>query len=59
MAALPATGPLGEPTDLVRTATTIEQVRTEADKAEGACAGPPRPPTRARCASANSSWRSR
>jgi hypothetical protein len=31
MAALPASGPLGEPADLVRTATTIEQVRTEAD----------------------------
>ena len=30
MAALPATGPLGDPADLVRTATTIEQVRTEA-----------------------------
>ncbi len=29
MAALPATGPLGDPADLVRTATTIEQVRTE------------------------------
>ena len=36
MAALPATGPLGDPSDLVRTATTIEQVRTEADEADGA-----------------------
>jgi hypothetical protein len=35
MASLPASGPLGEPADLVRTATTIEQVRTEADEAEG------------------------
>ena len=35
MAALPASGPLGDPADLVRTATTIEQVRTEADEAEG------------------------
>jgi hypothetical protein len=31
MTALPAAGPLGEPADLVRTATTIEQVHTEAD----------------------------
>jgi len=30
MAALPATGPLADPMDLVRTATTIEQVRTDA-----------------------------
>jgi hypothetical protein len=29
MAALPITGPLGDPMDLVRTATTIEQVRTD------------------------------
>ena len=29
MAVLPITGPLGDPMDLVRTATTIEQVRTE------------------------------
>jgi hypothetical protein len=29
MAALPPTGPLGDPMDLVRTATTIEQVRTD------------------------------
>ncbi len=29
MAALPAGGPLAEPMDLVRTATTIEQVRTD------------------------------
>jgi hypothetical protein len=35
MAALPSAGPLGEPSDLVRTATTIEQVRTEADEADG------------------------
>jgi hypothetical protein len=35
MAALPASGPLGEPADLVRTATTIEQVHTEADEEEG------------------------
>ena len=34
MTALPATGPLGEPADLVRTATTIEQVRTQADEAD-------------------------
>ncbi len=32
MAALPATGPLGDPSDLVRTATTIEQVHTEGDE---------------------------
>jgi hypothetical protein len=31
MTALPPTGPLGEPADLVRTATTIEQVHTGAD----------------------------
>ena len=31
MAVLPITGPLGDPMDLVRTATTIEQVRTESD----------------------------
>jgi hypothetical protein len=36
MAALPLTGPLGDPMDLVRTATTIEQVRTERDSATGA-----------------------
>jgi hypothetical protein len=35
MTALPFTGPLGEPADLVRTATTIEQVRTEADDHDG------------------------
>ena len=35
MTALPATGPLGEPADLVRTATTIEQVRTETDEHDG------------------------
>ena len=35
MAALPATGPLGEPSDLVRTATTIEQVHTEANGPDG------------------------
>ncbi len=35
MAALPVTGPLGDPMDLVRTATTIEQVRTEADGLDG------------------------
>ena len=29
MAALPPTGPLGDPIDLVRTATTIEQVRAD------------------------------
>ena len=38
MAALPAAGPLGDPADLVRTATTIEQVRTEADEADGGIA---------------------
>jgi hypothetical protein len=32
LAALPATGPLGDPADLVRTATTIEQVHTESDE---------------------------
>src|SRR6202042_936961 len=36
MAALPPTGPLGEPADLVRSATTIEQVHSETDGAEGA-----------------------
>jgi hypothetical protein len=36
MAALPVTGPLGDPMDLVRTATTIEQVRTDADGGSGA-----------------------
>ncbi len=30
LAALPAAGPLGDPADLVRTATTIEQMHTEA-----------------------------
>ena len=35
MAALPITGPLGDPMDLVRTATTIEQVRTDGDGAAG------------------------
>ena len=35
MAALPAAGPLAEPMDLVRTATTIEQVRTDADGMDG------------------------
>ena len=35
MAALPITGPLGDPMDLVRTATTIEQVRTDGDGAQG------------------------
>ena len=34
-AAMARTWPLGEPADLVRTATTIEQVRTEADEADG------------------------
>jgi hypothetical protein len=33
MAALPVTGPLGDPADLVRTAVTIEQVRTDPDGA--------------------------
>jgi hypothetical protein len=36
LAALPVTGPLGDPMDLVRTATTIEQVRTDADGDSGA-----------------------
>jgi hypothetical protein len=31
MAALPRTGPLGDPMDMIRTATTIEQVRTDSD----------------------------
>ena len=60
MAALPAAGPLGEPMDLVRTATTIEQVRTDADgdgRDGGQRAGPPRRPTRAPSASASSSSR--
>jgi hypothetical protein len=35
MAALPTTGPLGDPMDLVRTATTIEQVSTETDGGDG------------------------
>ena len=35
LAALPITGPLGDPMDLVRTATTIEQVRTDTDDAGG------------------------
>jgi len=35
MAALPITGPLGDPMDLVRTATTIEQVWTDGDGAAG------------------------
>ena len=39
MAALPLGGPLGDPMDLIRTATTIEQVRTDAD--ENADAGAP------------------
>ncbi len=34
MAALPATGPAGDPMDLVRTATTIEQVHTATDGAD-------------------------
>jgi len=34
MTALPPTGPLGEPADLVRTATTIEQVHAGADDAD-------------------------
>jgi hypothetical protein len=36
MAVLPITGPLGDPVDLVRTATTIEQVHADADGVEGA-----------------------
>jgi hypothetical protein len=35
MAALPRTGPLGDPLDLVRTATTIEQVRTDGEDGVG------------------------
>jgi hypothetical protein len=35
MAALPPVGPLVDPVDLVRTATTIEQVRTETDDEDG------------------------
>ena len=34
MTALPAAGPLGEPADLVRTATTIEQVHAGADEVD-------------------------
>ncbi len=40
MAALPAHGPLVEATDLVRTATTIEQVHTDADADDGTDATP-------------------
>ena len=59
LAALPAGGPLGDPVDLVRTATTIEQVHTERRRRTPAHrAGRPRRPTRARCASASSSSRS-
>src|SRR5580693_4745971 len=36
MAALPLGGPLGDPMDLIRTATTIEQVRTDAEGLDGA-----------------------
>ena len=41
MAALPLSGPLGDPVDLIRTATTIEQVRTDAgpETDDGAPAG--------------------
>jgi hypothetical protein len=35
MTALPPTGPLGEPADLIRTATTIEQVHTGGGDADG------------------------
>jgi hypothetical protein len=34
MAVLPMSGPLSDPMDLVRTATTIEQVRTDTDDAD-------------------------
>jgi hypothetical protein len=36
LAVLPVTGPLGDPMDLVRTATTIEQVRADAEGLDGA-----------------------
>jgi len=36
MAALPPTGPLGDPMDLVRTATTIEQVRADGGPSDSA-----------------------
>lgn len=39
MAALPPTGPLGDPMDLIRTATTIEQVSTDAGADDGAPGG--------------------
>jgi hypothetical protein len=39
MAALPLGGPLGDPMDLIRTATTIEQVRTDVGDDEGAAPG--------------------
>ena len=39
MAALPLTGPLGDPMDLIRTATTIEQVSTDAGGDDGAPGG--------------------
>ncbi|HSZ35656.1 MAG TPA: hypothetical protein VK773_01095, partial [Acidimicrobiales bacterium] len=35
MAALPLGGPLGDPMDLIRTGTTIEQVLTDADADDG------------------------
>ena len=60
MAVLPVTGPLGDPMDLVRTATTIEQVRDgRRGSSTAPSAGPPRRPTRARSASASSSSRIR
>jgi hypothetical protein len=39
MAALPAHGPLADPADLERTATTIEQVHTDADGGEASAEG--------------------
>jgi hypothetical protein len=39
MAALPLGGPLGDPMDLIRTATTIEQVRTDVGDDDGAPGG--------------------
>jgi hypothetical protein len=53
MAVLPMSGPLSDPMDLVRTATTIEQVRTDTDEdanGGGPGAGPGGAPGRTRWA---------
>ena len=62
MTALPPTGPLGEPAELIRTATTIEQVHNDTSLCTSGTArraGRPRRPTKARSASVSSSSRSR